>query len=484
MIIDVSNHINKHEVNCIIRCLELAYRFIWMKIVIIQYILLDFISESTLEVIDCRTKEGQIRYIQLYGVNKFKAKAKVYGTEIISNQFQENMILSKGLIQVLFKNLNERSRRLVSAFIAISITTRNKVKLSKFLEIDPKTISKGIKELLSFNIIPKGKIRKEGGGRKSLKQIHPELENILEELISDHVAGDPMTHRRWIRKTLSFFKEELNFKNVKISASSVRKYFKMLNISLKENIKNISTQDYNDRDLQFQQINRIKKGFLKSGNPVISVDTKKKEKIGLFKNAGKTLKKFAKKVLDHDFKTKSTVTITPFGIYDLKYNKGYVYCNDSFETSEFIVDMIVRWWDEIGKKLYVNKKKLLILCDAGGANGYRRKGWKYELQEKMASNYKIDITVCHYPPGASKWDPIEHRLFSAISINWAGVPLDSIDTMLNLIRNSTNKSGLIIESFYIGKSYEKGKKYSDEIMERINIEHWPIVPDLSYTIHP
>lgn len=455
-----------------------------MKIVIIQYILLDFIGERTLEVIDCRTEEGQTRYIQIYGLHKFKAKAKVYGTEIITDQFQENMILSKKLIQVLFKNLNERSRRLVSAFIAISITTRNRMILSKFLEIDPKTIAKGIKELVSANIIPKGKVRKEGGGRKSLKQIYPDLDTILEEIVSDHVAGDPMNHRRWIRKSLSFFTEELKLQNVKISSSSIRKSFKKLNISLKENLKNISTQHYNDRDLQFKQINRIRKGFLKSGNPVISVDTKKKEKIGLFKNAGKTWKKFAKKVLDHDFKTKSTVTITPFGIYDLKYNKGYVYCNDSYETSEYIVDMIVKWWDEIGKSLYVDKKKLLILCDAGGANGYRRKGWKYELQEKLASKYQMDVTVCHYPPGTSKWDPIEHRLFSAISINWAGIPLDSVDTMLNLIRNTTNKSGLTVDSFYLGKSYEKGKKYSDEVMERINIEHWSIVPDLSYTIHP
>jgi hypothetical protein len=146
--------------------------------------------------------------------------------------------------------------------------------------------------------------------------------------------------------------------------------------------------------------------------------------------------------------------------------------------------MIVKWWDETGRLLYTNMKKLLILCDAGGANGYRRKGWKYELQERFASKYQIDITVCHYPPGTSKWDPIEHRLFSAISINWAGIPLDSIDTMLNLIRHTTNKSGLIVESFYIGKSYKKGKKYSKRDMETINIEHWPIVPDLTYTIHP
>ena len=445
---------------------------------------MDFFDKSTLEVIDCRTKKGQARYIELYGLNKFKAKAKVYGTDFVSDQFQESIILSKSLIQVLFMNLNERSKRLFSAFIALSITTRNKMKLSKFLEIDPKTIARGINEQLSGSIIAKGKTRKEGGGRKSLNHLYPNLDMVLEDLVSDHVAGDPMTHRRWIRKSLSFFKEELKLQNVKISVSSIRKYLKKLNISRKESIKSISTQHYNDRDLQFEQINRIKKGFLKSGNPVISVDTKKKEKIGLFKNAGRLWKKVAKKVFGHDFKTKSTVTITPFGIYDLKYNKGYVYCNDSYETSEYLIDMIVKWWEEIGKSSYAGKKKLLILCDAGGANGYRRKGWKYELQELLASKFQIDITVCHYPPGTSKWDPIEHRLFSAISINWSGIPLDSIDTMLNLIRNTSNKSGLTVESFYIGKSYEKRKKYSDEDMERINIEHWPIVPDLTYTIHP
>jgi hypothetical protein len=205
-----------------------------MKITFIQYILLDYLGKSTLEVIDCRTKEGQERYIELDGLNKFKAKAKVYGTDFISDQFKESIVFSKGLTQVLFKNLNERSKRLFSAFIALSITTRNKMKLCNFLEIDPKTVSKGIKELVSGSIIAKGKIRKEGGGRKSLKQLYPDLDKILEDLVSDHIAGDPMTHRRWVRKSLSFFKEEINLQSVKISVSSIRKYFKKLNISRKE----------------------------------------------------------------------------------------------------------------------------------------------------------------------------------------------------------------------------------------------------------
>ena len=152
------------------------------------------------------------------------------------------------------------------------------MKLSSFLEIDPKTVAKGIKELISGSVIAKGKIRNEGGGRKSLKELYPNLDKILEDLVSDHIAGDPMTNRRWVRKSLSFFKEEIKLQSVKISVSSIRKYFKKLNISRKESIKSISTQHYNDRDLQFKQINRIKKGFLKSGNPVISVDTKKKER--------------------------------------------------------------------------------------------------------------------------------------------------------------------------------------------------------------
>jgi predicted transcriptional regulator len=205
-----------------------------MNITIIQYILLDFISKSILEVIDCRTKDGQARFIELYGIKKFNAKARVFGTEIMLDQFQENMVLSKNLIQPLFKNLNERSKRLIAAFITLSITTRNKIKLAKFLEIDPKTVAKGIKELLSSNVIAKGKIRKEGGGRKSMKQIYPDLDKILEDLVTDHVAGDPMTHRRWVRHSLSFFEKELNLQNVKISASSIRKYFKKLTFHLKK----------------------------------------------------------------------------------------------------------------------------------------------------------------------------------------------------------------------------------------------------------
>jgi hypothetical protein len=258
--IDVSNHFNKHEVNNIVGYLELAYRFIWIKVTLIQYILLDF-EKITVETIDCRTKDGQIRYIELYGIKKFRAKAKVYSTEILSDQFHCEMILSNNLIKFLFRNLNERSRRLVTGFLVLSITTRNRVKLTKFISLDSKTVAKGIKELISGNVLKKGNIRRQGGGRKSLEQLYTNLNELLEELVSDHVAGDPMTERRWIRKSLSFFEKELRLRGIKICAISVRTYFKKIKISLKGNLKNLNTQHHSDRDLQFHQINRIRKAF-------------------------------------------------------------------------------------------------------------------------------------------------------------------------------------------------------------------------------
>ncbi len=193
-------------------------------------------------------------------------------------------------------------------------------------------------------------------------------------------------------------------------------------------------------------------------------------------------KKVSTKVLDHDFANLRKAQAIPFGIYDIAKNKGYVYINTSHETSEFLVEMLVKWWEEKGKLFYPSAKNLLILCDTGGANGWRRKGWKYELFKQFSVKYGIKITVCHYPPGASKWNLIEHRLFSFISINWAGEPLESIEKMINLINSTKTKTGLIVEAFLDEKEYKTGIKYTKEQMAEIKQKPFILNPQLNYTI--
>jgi len=424
----------------------MAYRILFHTKIFIHYIIFDFIEQTALETIDCKTEDGQIRYINVFGFKKFIRLARLYNTDVLILKGHSNFVIRKNLIDVLFQNLNERSKRLVAAFLLISFNAREKVILSKLCKLDLKTIRKGVKELFRGSVLDRHQIRKAGGGRKTKIEKYPDLLALLEFLTEDHIAGDPMNGRRWVRKSLVHFKNQLVEYGIIISPTTVKKYFRRLKISLKVNKKSISTQQYENRDSQFKQITRIKKAFLKSGNPVISIDTKKKEQIGLFKNQGSTWKKTSISVYDHDFKNLGEETVVPFGIYDLRRNKGEIYCGNSHETSKFIVEMIVRWWEGVGQIQYVDKRNLLILCDAGGSNGYRRHGWKIELQNLLASRFDLQVTVCHYPPGTSKWNPIEHRVFSFISINWSGIPLDSIDTMLNLLNATTTKQGLVVRA--------------------------------------
>ena len=257
-----------------------------------------------------------------------------------------------------------------------------------------------------------------------------------------------------------------------------------MEISLKKNVKSLNTKNHPQRDNQFQQLNQLKNEFLKAGKPVISVDTKKKEQIGNFSNPGKTWRKTAYQTLDHDFSSDAIGKFVPFGIYDLQHNKGYVYCGISRETSIFLVEAIVCWWNERGQFLYPNQSEILILCDSGGANGYRRRGWKWELQTQLADLYNLKITVCHYPTGASKWNPIEHRLFGPISLNWQGEPLTSYPKALSLIRTTTTEPGLEVEAFFMEKFYQKGIKVTDKQMTTLNLHPHEILPQWNYTLIP
>lgn len=254
--------------------------------------------------------------------------------------------------------------------------------------------------------------------------------------------------------------------------------------SLKANRKTIAETQHLDRKQQFEIITDMKKEFTSLGQPIISVDSKKKELIGNFKNPGRRYVKEADRVLTHDFQSMAIGIANPYGIYDNIANTGTVVVGVSYNTLEFAVESIKLWLTSYGLKQYLDAKKLLILCDAGGSNGYRSRLWKYALYNKICCLFGISVTVCHYPTGASKWNPADHRLFSFISMNWAGVPLRSYDIMLNYIRKTTTQEGLKVDAVLNEKKYEKGIKISDKQMSQINLIKHDSIPQWNYTLAP
>lgn len=454
----------------------MAFRIIFHEKIFIQYIILDFIETPTWETIDCRTKEGMQRYEEISAPRASNRRSSAQSIDPFTSQAQD--------IRFLAKSLNERERRYFAGFLAGAIGYGGTKKAARLTGLDVKTIRRGIKELNNREKILKSRIRREGGGRLTKAQADPRYERELKTLVEDEVAGDPMSRRKWTRKTLRWMKKELHAKGINASLSTIRNTLKKSKISLRKNRKYKSTQNHPERDTQFLYLNKLKHKFLSAGNPVISVDTKKKELIGNFKNDGRTWRKEALEVLDHDFPSLAEGKLVPFGIYDLANNKGDVYCGTSAETSEFAVEAICLWWTEVGKFEYPNRTELLILCDSGGANGYRRRAWKWELQSKLVDRFGLTVKVCHYPSGASKYNPIEHRMFSFISINWAGEPLTTYDKALCLISSTKTEKGLTIEAYLIDKKYKKGLKVSDEQMKALNIEYKKVCPKWNYILRP
>lgn len=293
-----------------------------------------------------------------------------------------------------------------------------------------------------------------------------------------------MSGEKWIRSSLRQLSKALSQDGYRIGRMTVRRLLKKLGYSLKANRKQLSGPPHPDRDCQFRYIRRVKQLFLANGHPVISVDAKKKELIGDFKNAGQAWCQQAEKVNVHDFLQDAIGRAVPYGIYDLLHNEGYVYVGNSAETSEFAVDAICQWWGDKDRPTFPDESKLLILSDAGGSDGCRFRLWKKLLQEKLADRLGIEVMVCHYPTGASKWNPIEHRLFSYTSINWAGKPLRSFETMLGYIRGTTTEAGLKVRAFLVDHVYEKGIKVSKKEINALNMQRRRVCPTWNYMIKP
>ena len=294
-----------------------------------------------------------------------------------------------------------------------------------------------------------------------------------------------MSTRKWMGTSLRKLSRELAQGSHPASAPTVRRLLKKHDYGLHVNSKQKEKgSQHPDRDTQFQMIETQKQAYLTEGRPVISVDTKKKELIGDFKNAGQVWSVEPIRVNVHDFLTAALGKGAPYGIYDLSRNEGAVYVGTSADTSEFAVTAIAQWWAEHGSKHYPNATQLLILADGGGSNGYRTRLWKEQLQSQLSDKLGLTVTVSHYPPGCSKWNPIEHRLFSYISINWAGQPLRTFETMLGYIRDTTTTTGLKVSAKLLEGVFEVGKRLADEVMKSLNIEHNAVCGQWNYTIHP
>lgn len=385
--------------------------------------------------------------------------------------------------------LNERSLRIWCATEATNYNTKfgrgGITAVEKATGISRPTIYSGIKELKNKNKVDFNRIRNAGGGRKKITKEYPELLEDLESLVEPFSRGDPESPLRWTCKSVRNLTKELIKKGYTVSFRTVCDLLVELEYSLQSNKKANEGANHPDRNEQFNFINEAVKRFQKKLFPVISVDTKKKENIGEYKNSGREYCPKGKpvRVSTHDFPDEKLGKAAPYGVYDITQNKGWVSVGISHDTAEFAVNTIKTWWKRIGKTLYKKSNCLLITADCGGSNGYRVRLWKWELQ-KLANKLKIEIHVCHFPPGTSKWNKIEHRMFSYISKNWRGVPLATIETVINLIGSTKTKNGLAIDVVLDENKYEKGKKISDDNFNSINIECNQFHGEWNYIIKP
>ena len=348
-----------------------------------------------------------------------------------------------------------------------------------------KAISKGIGEIQEGIAPPSGRIRRPGAGRKPITESNPRLLAALEAMIDSQTRGDPESPLRWICKSTRTIAAQLARKKHPVSHAKVAQILNDLNYSLQSNRKTEEGTDHPDRDAQFRHINAAVKKCLKQGVPVISVDTKKKELIGNYDNAGQQWlpAKQPKKVQGHDFPGPEVPRAYPYGIYDLGRNAGFVNVGTDHDTGAFAVASIRGWWRSEGRRLYPDADMILITADGGGSNGSRLRLWKLELQ-KFADQSGLNISVCHFPPGTSKWNKIEHRLFSFITSNWRGEPLRDYETIVNLIARTTTAKGLKVTCRLDRRKYPTGRKVSDEEMEGINVERNKFHGDWNYVIKP
>jgi hypothetical protein len=385
----------------------------------------------------------------------------------------------------LSPHLDERGRRMFAAAEARAAGYGGIAAVWRATGIAPSTIGRGLEELASGSGAALTQVRHPGGGRKPLTEHDRGLLTALLALIEPTERGDPETPLRWTCKSLRRLAAELCEQGHPISHTVVGELLKELNFSLQGNRKTREGDSHADRDAQFRYINKVTKAALATQQPVISVDTKKKELVGDFKNAGREWRPRGQpeEVRVHDFLIKELGRAVPYGVYDLAADVGWVSVGIDHDTAAFAVQTIRRWWQDVGRIRYPEAKRLVITADGGGSNGSRLRLWKRELQ-RLASEIGIDITVSHFPPGTSKWNKIEHRLFSFISQNWRAKPLISYRVIVNLIAATTTRSGLSVHCELDPNRYPKGILVSDEELAAINIKRANFHGEWNYTIAP
>ena len=379
--------------------------------------------------------------------------------------------------------LNERQRRLLVGAEAQALGYGGIAILSEITGISVPTIRRGIAELNSKSKKFEG-IRSKGAGRKRSVDRNPHLTKIIQDIIEPETRGDPESSLRWTCKSVRNIADALKNEKCVVSHQTVASILRELEYSLQGNRKTKEGENHPDRNRQFAYINKIAKEALLLKNPVISVDTKKKELIGNYKNNGKewNSKGNPKEVNGHDFPGPKVPKALPYGVYDIADNNGWVNIGITSDTAEFAVESIRQWWKRMGNKRYPESKSLLIFADAGGSNGYRSRLWKKEIQ-KFANEQRLNITICHFPPGTSKWNKIEHRLFSFISINWRGKPLLTYQVIVNLISSTTTKTGLTVKARLDKRKYKKGIKVTDSEMKEIKLTRHSFHGEWNYTIN-
>ena len=393
--------------------------------------------------------------------------------------------------ELLRPMLDERAIRLWAAAKAMSLGTGGGTIVTRATGIRNKRIWQGKLELTGkspgvdkANPREKTRIRRSGAGRKSLEEKDPKLVEDLEKLVAPATRGDPMSPLRWTCKSVRKLAEELGKMGHKIGRQKVSELLAALGYTLQAPSKTKEGGNHPDRNAQFEYINSTALAFQKAGQPVVSVDTKKKELLGEYRNAGQEWqpKGQPEQVNVYDFIGPGG-KVSPYGVYDVFRNEGWVNVGVTHDTAEFAVESIRRWWHRMGKLQYPAASELMITADGGGSNGYRVRLWKVELQ-KLADETGLHIHVCHYPPGTSKWNKIEHRMFCHISENWRGRPLSTLETVVNLIANTSTQTGLRIEASADENCYEPGKKVSDESLCSIRIDKSTFHGEWNYTSHP
>jgi Rhodopirellula transposase DDE domain len=390
----------------------------------------------------------------------------------------------KQKVALLWPHLDERARRLFAASEARQLGHGGVSLVSRACGLSRVTITKGLEELAEPPL-PPGRVRRPGGGRPALVARDPDLPSRLEALVEPLTRGDPESPLRWTSKSTRALAAELAAQHHRISHEKVAQLLRQMDYSLQGNRKTEEGDDHPDRDTQFLYINDQVRRALAAKRPVISVDTKKKELLGNYQNAGRQWRptKTPDRVQVHDFPAPSVPRAYPYGIYDLGRNTGFVNVGTDHDTGAFAVASIRGWWRAEGQRLYPTARRLLITADGGGSNGYRLRQWKLELQ-RFADATGLAVLVCHFPPGTSKWNKVEHRLFSFISSNWRGEPLRDYETIVRLIANTTTAKGLTVRCRLDRHRYPAGRKVSDEEMATVNLTPQSFHGEWNYLIRP